>query len=154
MSGFRRLLAVFFFLFVFTSFAAAEVDTRAIAQTPLNFYKAIQAQNYIMGWNLLSEASKARISTVLAEDLKTTPQQARALIEADDARVRKGFWEPFRTAANVDIYLGFQYEYVGLENGVHLVRLSQPGAKDGKPSNVVVTEENGYKFGMVETYKF
>lgn len=140
------------FVLLIASSAGAEVNPEAAAQAPLKFYQAVNAKNYAAAWGLLTEASKSRLTILVAEDAKQTPAEIRNLFDSSDPRIQAGFWDSFRGSAKPELYVTFAYKYTGDKAGSHVIQASDPGSQNGKTLDLVVKDEGGYKFGLVETY--
>ena len=142
------VLACFLFL---TGQALAEVNAEAAASAPQQFYQAVNVKDYGTAWNLLTSASKARITSMVAADAKLPEEQVRQLFDTNDASVQGGFWDSLRGGADTEVYAGLKYVYAGEKNGALIVNASDPAGGD-KSLEMIVKDEGGYKFGLIETY--
>jgi hypothetical protein len=148
----RRLSLAFFFLLLSAVAWAEGIDANAVAQTPARFYWAVQVKDYAQAWSLLTEATKARLAAVVAEEAKMPTPDVRALFEKSDPSVCQGFWESFRTGTRAELFVGLTYTYAGDMEGAHIVEVTDPGSTQNKPLQMIVKDEGGYKYGLAETF--
>ena len=132
----------------------AEVDAQAAAQAPLKFYQSVNGKDYATAWSLLTEASKARLTALLANETKQPEAEVRELFETSDPSICAAFWDEFRNSARPDIYASLNYSYTGDRDGAHVISLTKPDSTDGNKLELLVKNEGGYKFALVESYNF
>jgi hypothetical protein len=133
--------------------ALAQVDAQAAAQVPLRFFQSINGKDYATAWSLLTEASKTRLSTLVAEEAKVPVEEVRQLFDSNDPAITGSFWADFRSSARPDIYLTRSYNYAADRDGFNVISLTKPGEEGGDNSlELLVKNENGYKFALVESY--
>jgi hypothetical protein len=150
MSKFKLACWLFACFLVLHSPCLAEVDAQAAAETPRKFFQAVNAKDYGGAWNLLTEDSKSRITTMVADDAKLPATDIRQMFDANDARLQAGFWDSLRGGGLVQQSLALQYQYTGEKDGALIVSAAAPSG----PVEMIVKDEGGYKFGLAETYKF
>lgn len=151
MKAWHRLLL----LLLFTAPALSqEVDQQAIIDTPKRFYQAVNARDYPSAWSLLTETSKSRLSAAIAQDAKLEATAVRAMFEGNAPELRDGFWESLRAQSHPELLVQATYTFVGPQDGGFVVRLSGPNSKPEEALDMLVKDENGYRFGLTETMKY
>lgn len=130
---------------------AQNVDPQAAADAPKKFYQLLNAKDYAGCWSLLTEASKASLASSIAADAKMETAAVRTMFEGNAPELQNGFWEALRTGSKPEIMVQATYTYVGPKDGALIVRLGEPGGKPEEALDMIVKDENGYKYGLTET---
>ena len=144
---------VLLLLLLSTSAVLAEnVDPQAAADTPKKFYQSLSAKDYAGCWALLTEESKASLSSRIGEDAKMEATAVRALFESNAPELQGGFWEALRTQSHPEFIVQDTFTYVGPgEGGGLVIRATEPGGKPEEATDYIVKDESGYKYGLTET---
>lgn len=142
------------FLLLSASAIAQEVNAQAVADAPKKFYQAVNAKDYPAAWSLLTEGSKSRLSEAIAADAKMEARAVRAMFDGNAPELQAGFWESFRTQSRPDLLVQLSFTYIGPSEAGFLVRMGGPNGGGKDTTDLLVKDENGYKFGLTETMKY
>lgn len=149
-----RISGIFLALLFLLGAPVIAQDGNAAAEAPKAFFQAVNGQDFGTAWSLLTEGSKARISTLMAQETKLPLAEQRALFDNNDPKVQTQFWNDFRESSKASLYVGFTYTLAGEgENGLEVVKVSSPQNPDGQAIDLFVKNEGGYKFALAETFK-
>lgn len=136
--------------------AWADTSPQAAVDVVKDFYHAVDAQDYPKAWSLLTEASKVRIVSMVADEAKMSVAEVRALFDGNAQEVRDGFWASFREGDQVKLVLSLNLQYSGQKDGFHVISATMPAEKggNGQSLEILIKDENGPKFGIAETFEF
>lgn len=126
------------------------------AIVPQLFYRAVEVKDYLTAWSLLTEASKVRIVSMVADEAKMSVAEVRALFDGNAQEIQDGFWASFREGDQVKLILSLNLQYSGQKDGFHVISATMPEEKggNGQTMDILVKDENGPKFGIAETFQF
>ena len=133
---------------------AQNVDPQAAADTPKKFYQSLSAKDYAGCWALLTEGSKSKLSSKIGEDAKLEASAVREMFDRNASELQNGFWEALRTQSQPELIVQGTFTYVGPKDGALIVRVSDPGGKAEDAMDLIVKDENGYKYGLTETMNY
>jgi len=115
------------------------------------FFTEVAGQNYAPAWSAFTRRSQDGIVASVAGSEHMTPADVRKLFDADDQRIRAGFWDSFKNSSQAATFVE--------------VAMAPGGALNGSDDSVVMTLPNGntvalqmfreggvWKVGWMETF--
>ena len=154
---FRRIITLSVLsLLLLLAPASAETTPQGAVDVIKTFYNAVDAQEYPTAWSLLSEASKARIVGMVAEEAEMPVPDIRAMFDNTTDDIRDGFWKSFRDGEQTKLILSLDLKYAGQKDGFHIVSATMPAEEggNGQTLEILIKDENGPKLGLAETFQF
>lgn len=117
--------------------------------TVKNFFNSVDQEKFEVSWKSLSAYSQKRIVQMVAQEVKSSPEDVRRLFEENDDSIRKGFWKSFRESSSIPTLARFATFY-SIEKGPNialvLVRLGSQ-----ELSFQVYQEGGKWKMGLIES---
>ena len=121
------------FVVLFAALALATLPYRsASAQDPgmvtalRGFLNAVAAKDYASAWSAFSAKTKdLLVQSIAAGDKSLTAGEIRQMLDTNDERTQRGFWDNFRTAAKPEFIAGLAMTpaaAAGADGGVKVKR--------------------------------
>lgn len=121
--------------------------TSSPAQAPLNFFRALQMNDYAQAWENLTERSQTSIVRILANSWKSHSLEELSEMFAQGQAVAKTYWEQFCQSLELQTWLSQSYQQLGASGSEVIVKTSPAGVH-----LLVYKQGEQWKFGYIETF--
>ena len=144
------------FAVLFVALAAAALPWRSAGAqdsgavvTLRGFFVAVAAKDYASAWSAFSANTKNLLAQSIAEENKMTVDEVRKLLDSNDDRVQRGFWDSFRTAAKPEVFTQLAMSPAAAAGADGAVKMKT----SGKEITILMYKEAAkWKVGWMETF--
>jgi hypothetical protein len=113
------------------------------------FFAAVAAKDYATAWSAFSAKTQGWVAQSIADSANMTAAEVRKLLDANDDRVQRGFWDSFRTSSKPERFAQVAMNPGIAPGGDGAVQLTV----DGQQMTVLMSKEaGGWKVGWMETF--
>jgi hypothetical protein len=129
--------------------AAGAQDAQAVVALR-GFFVSVAAKDYAPAWSAFSAKTQAWVAQSIAESASMPVAEVRSLLDANDDRVQRGFWDSFRESSKPDVFTGMAMTPAAAPGADAAVKVNGANVKD---MTILMYKEAGrWKVGWMETF--
>jgi hypothetical protein len=114
------------------------------------FFAAVAARDYATAWAAFSAKTQNWVAQGIAESAQMTVGEVRKLLDSNDERVQRGFWESFRESSKPEVLTQLGMTPATAPGADGAVRVT--GANVKEMVILMYKEAGGWKVGWMETF--
>jgi hypothetical protein len=129
--------------------AAGAQDAQAVVALRA-FFVAVAAKDYATAWSAFSAKTQGLVAQSIADSANMTAADVSQLLDSNDDRVQRGFWNSFRESAKPDVFAQLAMTPVAAPGAGSAVRVN--GANVKEMTFLMYKEAGGWKVGWMESF--
>jgi hypothetical protein len=125
-----------------------QTETGSPAQAARDFFRAMQAEDYLAAWELLTETSQQQLCQLLTEETDLTLAEVRQMFADGDDILMQEFWPTLRDNLHIEQWVAQTYTLQRRQGTQAWVAAQPSGA-----SLTLKLEQGHWKLGYIESFK-
>lgn len=129
--------------------AAGAQDAQAVVALRA-FFASVAAKDYAPAWSAFTSKTQNWVAQSIADSANMPVAEVRKLLDTNDDRVQRGFWDSFRDSSKPEAFLQTAMTLGTAPGGDAAVKVSGANVKD--MAILMYKEAGGWKVGWMETF--
>jgi hypothetical protein len=113
------------------------------------FFVAVAAKDYAPAWSAFSAKTQGWVAQSIAGSANMTAAEVRKLLDSNDDRVQRGFWDSFRESSKPELFTQLAMSPAAAAGADGAVKLTVNGQQ---MTFLMYQEAGGWKLGWMETF--